>query len=393
MNTSITLVRPVSASLLWLLGSLAAIAPLSTDMYLPAFALIRADIGAAAGEIELSFSAYFIGMLIGMLCYGPVSDQFGRKRPLLFGLALYVLAGLAITQVHCLATLVVWRFVQGIGGCAGAVLTFAIIRDRCDLKQSARNLSLLVLIMGAAPVVAPLLGSWVIAVTGWRGIFWGLAVFGGLMFLGVWRVLDDPRPLHSGAGFAAVASEYRALLAEGRFMTFVSVQAVVMAAMFSYIIGSPLLLIDVHRITPEHFGYFFGANALGVMLAGYCNRLLLPRFTPLEILRAALLLPMVGGTLLVINAQLVDSTLWLLLPGLFLAVIAVGFVNPNASALAMAAQERRAGKAAAILNSATFGGGMLVGLLLNLCYTGTTAPVAWLIFACGLLAVYCGRWL
>lgn len=391
MNTLKTLVRPVSAALLWLLGSLAAIAPLSTDMYLPAFALIRTDLGAAPGDIELSFSAYFIGMLVGMLCYGPVSDHMGRKRPLLFGLALYVLAGLAISRVTGLDTLIAWRFVQGLGGCAGAVLTFAIIRDRCDLTQSARNLSLLVLIMGAAPVVAPLLGSWVIGVAGWRGIFYSLALLGGLLWLGVWRGLDDPRPVHGGAGLGAVLSEYRALLADGRFMTFVCVQALVMAGMFSYIIGSPLLLIEVHGISPAHFGYFFGANALGVMLAGQCNRLLLRRLEPVDILRRTLSLPLLGGTLLVIDAQLVHSSLWLLLPGLFLAVCAVGFVNPNASALAMAEQGRRAGKAAAILNSAVFGGGMLAGVMLNLAYNGTTAPVAWLIFACGLLAIYCGR--
>jgi DHA1 family bicyclomycin/chloramphenicol resistance-like MFS transporter len=136
-----------------LLGSLAAIAPLSTDMYLPAFGTIRQELGLAAGQVELSFSSY----LIGMLCYGPLSDLLGRKRPLLAGLALYVLAGAAITQVEHLAGLIGWRFLQGLAGCAGAVLIFAIIRDRCDMWQSAQNISLLILIMGAAPVIAPLL--------------------------------------------------------------------------------------------------------------------------------------------------------------------------------------------------------------------------------------------
>jgi len=157
LNHSASAVRPVPASLMVLLGSLAAIAPLSTDMYLPAFGTIRQELGLAAGQVELSFSSYFIGMLIGMLCYGPLSDLFGRKRPLLAGLALYVLAGAAITQVEHLAGLIGWRFLQGLAGCAGAVLTFAIIRDRCDMRQSAQNISLLILILGAAPVIAPLL--------------------------------------------------------------------------------------------------------------------------------------------------------------------------------------------------------------------------------------------
>lgn len=383
--------RPVSAPLLCLLGCLAAIAPLSTDMYLPAFALIRQDIGVAAGDVELSFSSYFIGMLVGMLCYGPVSDRIGRKRPLLFGLALYVLASVAITQVHSLAALVSWRFAQGLGGCAGAVLTFAIIRDRCDLAQSARNFTLLVLIMGAAPVLAPLLGGWVAAMAGWRSVFIGLTLFGAALFVHTCLVLDDPSHNRHGGGVLSVLQEYRELLGSSRFMTFVTVQALVMGAMFSYIIGSPLVLMEVHGIAPESFGYFFGANAIGVMFAGQINRSLLGRYSPVQILRPALLLPLLGGTLLVIDAQLLHSSLWLVLPGFFLAVCSVGFVNPNASALAMAEQGRRAGKASAILNGAVFGGGMLAGLLLNLCYTGTTAPVAWLIFSSALLAIYCGR--
>lgn len=377
---------------MFLLGSLAAIAPLSTDMYLPAFAIIRQDIGLAAGEVELSFSSYFIGMLIGMLCYGPLSDQVGRRQPLLIGLGLYVVASAAITQVDGLSGLVCWRFLQGLGGCAGAVLTFAIIRDRCDLSQSAQNISTLILIMGAAPIMAPLLGGWLMALAGWRSVFTALTLFGVLLFVYAFVVLEEP-PMarHAGGGMRAVLSEYFELLKASQFMTFVLIQALVMGGMFSYIIGSPFVLMDVHGIAPGAFGYFFGANAMGVMVAGQLNRALLKRFTPVEILGKALWLPFFGGTLLVIDAHLPASSLWLVLPGFFIAVCSVGLVNPNASALAMAEQGHRAGKASAILNGAIFAGGMLAGLLLNLCYTGTTAPVAWLIYFSALLAVFVGR--
>lgn len=392
MNTTTTALRPVSLPLLFLLGSLAAIAPLSTDMYLPAFSLIRQDIGLAAGEVELSFSSYFIGMLIGMLCYGPVSDRVGRKQPLLVGLGLYILASAAITQIDGLSGLVFWRFLQGLGGCAGAVLTFAIIRDRCDLAQSAQNISLLILIMGAAPILAPLLGGWIMLLAGWRSVFVALTLFGVLLFIYAFVVLDDPSVAgHGAGGIRAVVHEYLDLLKSSQFMTFVSIQALVMGGMFSYIIGSPFVLMDIHGIAPSAFGYFFGANAIGVMMAGQINRALLKRFTPLEVLRRALWLPFLGGTLLLIDAYLPASSLWLVLPGFFISVCSVGFVNPNASALAMADQGRRAGKASAILNGAIFGGGMLAGLLLNLCYTGTTAPVAWLIYFSALLALFVGR--
>lgn len=184
--------------------------------------------------------------------------------------------------------------------------------------------------------------------------------------------------------------EYRDLLKSGNYMTFVLIQALVMGCMFSYIIASPFVLMDIHGITPVAFGYVFGANAIGVMIAGQFNRALLKRFAPVEILRSALWLPLLGGTLLVIDAQLAESTLWFVLPGFFLAVSSVGFVNPNASALAMADQGRRAGKASAILNGAIFGFGMLAGLLLNLCYTGTTETVAWLMFGCAMLTLCVG---
>jgi len=392
LNSTTTALRPVPLPLLFLLGSLAAIAPLSTDMYLPAFSMIRQEIGLAAGEVELSFSSYFIGMLIGMLCYGPVSDWIGRKRPLLVGLGLYVVASAAITQVDGLTELVFWRFLQGLGGCAGAVLTFAIIRDRCDLSQSAQNISLLILIMGAAPILAPLLGGWVMELSGWRNVFTVLTLFGVALFIYAFVVLDEPPTDRSvGGGIRAVLGEYADLLKSRHFMTLVLIQALVMGCMFSYIIGSPFVLMDIHGIAPSAFGYFFGFNAIGVMVAGQLNRVLLKRFAPITILRTALWLPLIGGILLVIDAQLVASSLWLVLPAFFVAVCSVGFVNPNASALAMADQGRRAGKASAILNGAIFGGGMLAGLLLNLCYTGTTAPVAWLICFSALLALFVGR--
>ena len=168
-------------------------------------------------------------------------------------------------------------------------------------------------------------------------------------------VLDaPPTDRRIGGGIRAVLSEYANLLKSRHFMTLVLIQALVMGCMFSYIIGSPFVLMDVHGIAPSAFGYFFGANAVGVMVMGQINRALLKRFAPIMVLRTALWLPLIGGTLLMIDAFLVVSSLWLVLPGFFLAVCSVGFVNPNASALAMADQGHRAGKASAILNEAAW---------------------------------------
>lgn len=389
--TTTTLAKPVSVPLLILLGSLAAIAPLSTDMYLPAFSLIRDDLGLAAGDVELSFASYFVGMLIGMLCYGPLSDAVGRKRPLLFGLGLYALAGFAITLSEGLSGLVFWRFIQGLGGCAGAVLTFAIIRDRCDMQQSAQTLSLMILIMGAAPVIAPLLGSLTLNLGDWRSIFGVLTVFGVVCFAYALLILQDIPARDHEAVHGSTLREYLDLLGSGRFMVFVLVQAFVMGAMFAYIVGSPMVLLDIHGIAPEHFGLFFGANAIGVMIAGQLNRKLLQQHAPQALLKVGLWLPLAGGLLLIIDSLLPASSLWLVVPGFFIAVFSVGLVNPNATALAMRDQARRAGKASAIHNSFTFGLGMLAGVLINLLHDGSTAPVAWLITVFGMLALLVGR--
>lgn len=386
-----TLTKPVSGPLLILLGSLAAIAPLSTDMYLPAFSLIREDLGLAAGDVELSFASYFVGMLIGMLCYGPLSDSFGRKRPLLFGLGLYALAGFAITLSEGLSELVFWRFVQGLGGCAGAVLTFAIIRDRCNMQQSAQTLSMMILIMGAAPVIAPLLGSLTLNLADWRSIFGVLTVFGVSCFAYALLILQDIPARDHETGQGSALREYLDLLGCGRFMVFVLVQAFVMGAMFAYIVGSPMVLLDIHGIAPEYFGLFFGANAIGVMFAGQLNRKLLQEHAPQSMLKAGLWLPLAGGLLLIIDSLLPASSLWLVVPGFFISVFSVGLVNPNATALAMRDQARRAGKASAIHNSFTFGLGMLAGVLINLLHDGSTAPVAWLITVSGILALLVGR--
>jgi DHA1 family bicyclomycin/chloramphenicol resistance-like MFS transporter len=372
----------VNRMLLILLGSLTAVAPMSTDMYLPAFPEISSELLLAPGDVELTFSTYFIGMMVGMLCYGPISDRFGRKPPLIFGLTLYVLSAIAVAFSASLAEMAGWRFLQGLGGSAGAVMTIAIVRDLCAPREGARVMSLITLVMGGAPILAPLVGGLVLGFTRWQWIFGVLAGFGVLCLAGVALVLREPliqRTRH--LQLKPVICGYLELLRCRSFMGFVLCQAFTTGAMFAYIVGSPFVLMEIHGVAPASFGLFFGANAIGLVLASQINRLLLRRYTPLAILRAAQILPLIGATLLLANAFRDTSTFGLLLPGFFLVVSSVGLVGPNATAMALAEQAHRAGLASALHTTVNFGMGMCAGMLISILHDGTALPIALVIGA------------
>ena len=377
--------------LLLLLGTLTAIAPMSTDMYLPAFPSIQTALGLAPGEVELSFSAYFVGMLLGMLCYGPVSDRFGRRPPLLFGLSLYTLASLLLADSDSLAELIGWRFVQGLGGCAGAVLAVAIVRDRCTPQQTGRVMSLITLVMGVAPVFAPLAGGLVLELWGWHAIFVVLAGFGAFCLLGLLTVLDESLVQRSARlALQPVLAGYGALLLDRRFIGYSLCQACTTGAMFAYIVGSPFVLIELHGVSAQRFGLFFGFNAVGLVLASQLVRLLLRCYSPQQLLPRVLWVPLLAGSLLMFNQVLGVAGLWLILPAFFVLVSSVGLVGPNATALAMAEQGARAGQASALHVSLTFGMGMLAGLLVSWLHDGSLLPLALVVFGfniAGLLAL------
>lgn len=378
------------ASWLILLGALTAIAPLSTDMYLPAFPAITQALQLAPGGAELSFASYFVGVLIGTLCYGPLSDRFGRKLPLYFGLLLYSLASLSIVQAGSLESLVGWRFLQGLGGCTGTVLTTAIVRDRCAPQDSARVLSLIMLVMGAAPILAPLGGGVLLGLWGWQSIFLLLAGFGLICLLAVHFLLDETltseraQPLHPGR----VLRRYGRLFSDRQFLGYLLSQAFAAGAMFAYIVGSPFVLLDLHGIAPSHFGYFFGLNGIGLIGASQLNRRLLRHYASATLLRHSLWVPLFAG-LLLLGAELGGfRSLPLLMLAFFMLVASIGLINPNASAMAMASQGENAGVAAALLGATTFGMGMLGGAFIGLFHDGSGLPLALAISTLG-----AGAWL
>jgi len=372
-----------------ILGTLSAFGPLSIDMYLPSFQAISRDLAASEAQVQLTLAVFFGGLGLGQAFYGPISDRYGRMRPLCFGLSLFVLASAACALARSIEGLVAWRFVQSIGGCAGIVIARAVVRDRFDERESARVFSLLMLVMGLAPILAPLAGGQILVLFGWRAIFWTLAAFGLLCLAAVLFVLRESLPPERRApgGTGDALRTYARLLRDRAFMRYNLSGALVISGMFAYIFGSPFVFMQIHGVRPDHYGWLFGLNALGLIIASQLNRALLGRAAGARILSGALVVTALAGVVLLAAAWAGSAGLPGLLLPLFVYISSLGFVLPNVIAAALASQGRNAGSAAALLGTVQFGAGAVVGMLLGALGNGTAVPMAGLIAACGLSAL------
>ena len=238
-------------------------------MYLPAFTAIEGDLAAPAGSAELTLAGFFIGMACGQLLWGPLSDRFGRKPPLYAGLALFALATLGCALSEDITALTIWRLLQALGGSAGMVIARAVVRDRCSARESARAFSTLILVMGLAPILAPIIGGWVAIGVGWRAIFLLLLAFALACLVAIHLGLPESHAIHHEPPLNArrITGDYASLFASRAFLGYTLSGGLAMAGMFAYIAGSPFVLIQLGGIAPQHFGWAFGINALGFVAA------------------------------------------------------------------------------------------------------------------------------
>ncbi|MEW9905033.1 multidrug effflux MFS transporter [Pseudomonas putida] len=371
-----------------ILGALSAFGPLAIDFYLPAFPAMAQAFGTDEKHVQTTLAAYFLGLSLGQLAYGPVADRFGRRAPLLFGITLFTLASLACAYAPNLETLVLARFVQALGGCAGMVLSRAIVSDKCDPVASAKVFSQLMLVMGLAPILAPMLGGVLVNVSGWQSIFLALSLFSAACLLAVSLGLpeslppDVPRQPLSGA-----LRQYLRLLGDRVFLGHALTGGVAIAGMFAYIAGSPFVFIKLYGVPAEHYGWLFGTNAAGFILMAQVNARLLAKRGPAFLLARAVWLYLLAGLALLCVAALRPESLWPLLVPLFLCIASLGCIIPNASACAMSGQGARAGSASALMGCAQFsvaaGAAALVGVL----HDGSAVPMALVISLCGVLVV------
>ena len=255
-----------------ILGALSAFGPLAIDFYLPGFPAMATAFGTDETQIQLTLAVYFLGLSIGQLIYGPIADRFGRRIPLLVGVALFTVASLACALAPSLEWLIGARFVQALGGCAGMVLSRAIVSDKCDAVGSAKVFSQLMLVMGLAPILAPMLGGFLVNLHGWQSIFIVLTGFSALAALAVALGLPESLPANvPRQPLSGALRQYGRLLKDREFLGHALTGGIAMAGMFAYIAGSPFVFIKLYGVPAEHYGWLFGSNAAGFILVAQLN--------------------------------------------------------------------------------------------------------------------------
>lgn len=370
-----------------MLGLITAIGPLSLDMYLPAFPALAADLRVSDAQVRLSLTACLVGLAVGQLVCGPLSDRWGRRRPLIVGVGAYAVFSFLCALAPNAPVLAGVRLAEGIAGGMGVVVARAIVRDLYSGVAAAKFFSQLILIFGVAPIAAPSLGSAVLRFTSWHGVFVALGVIATLLLaLIVWRMPETlPPDRRSQGGLADTARTARALCTDRIYLGYAFAQAAAFAALFSYISGSSFVLQDGYGVSPTVFSLLFGLNACGLIVLGQVNGRLLDRFAPRRLLLAGLAAQVAAGALTLTAALL--GNLPTLLAGLFVLVGTIGMVNPNATALALDRHPERAGTAAALLGGFQAVIAALASPLMSLGDPGRGTPMALAIVGSALVAL------
>jgi len=367
-----------SVRLVVILGAVSAFAPLSIDMYLPAFAAIARDFGAPAESVQLTVSAFFIGLAAGQFFYGPLSDHFGRKPPLIAGIVLYTLASLGCALAPNIHTLITMRTLQAFGGCAGVIIAMAMVRDLFEPQAGARVLSRLVLVIGVAPIVAPTVGGWIAEVANWRAIFWILAAIGVACLLAMTR-LPETRPARDGRpplALRLLLRDYATLLREPQFLGYAAAVSFAHASLLAYVTAAPFLLIQLYGVPTREFGLLFAVNAIGLVLTAQWNAHLLKSHSADRLLAVTNLLPPILGVLLIAVTATQAGGVVGIMTVLFIYLCTLSIIRPNATACALAGHPERAGTASSLIGCLQFLLATLAGGLMSLIHDGTGKPMA-----------------
>ncbi|WP_435055703.1 multidrug effflux MFS transporter [Micromonospora aurantiaca (nom. illeg.)] len=363
-------------TLLVLLGTLTAIGPLSLDMYLPAFPAMTRDLGADQAGIQLSLTTCLIGLALGQLVTGPLSDRWGRRRPVLVGVVAYTVLALACAAAPNAPLLAAARFAQGVAGGMGVVVARAVVRDLYSGRDAAKYFSRLTLVFGVAPVAAPGVGSLVLRFGSWRAVFVTLAVIGAVLAVAVALRLPETLPAErrSTGGLGGTVRTMRSLLADRVYLGYALTQGFAFAGLFAYISGSSFVFQDVFGVSAAVFSVIFGVNALALVAVGQANARLLDRFTPRRLLVTTLVVGVVTAVGVLTGA--LAGSLAVTAVALFAFVGSLGMVMPNSTALALDAHARHAGTAAALMGGIQSVVGALAAPLVGLGGEGSALPMA-----------------
>ncbi|MDR2462343.1 MAG: multidrug effflux MFS transporter [Verrucomicrobiales bacterium] len=375
-------------ALAWTLACLSAFGPLATDMYLPAFPGIAGEFSVSIGAIQLTLAVFLLGLAAGQLLWGTLSDHTGRRLPLLAGCALFAVMAAWGAAAASVSALMVARFFMGLGASAGVVVTRAIVRDLFEEREAANCYSLMMIVGGIAPIVAPFLGSMLLTHGGWRGIFWALTGFGALcVALALWQVEETlPHGQRMRGRICGMFQGYGKILMDRRFLGPALAMGCASGLLFTYIAESPFIFIEFFGVPTAYFGFLFATNAVGLYLGGRCNAWLLQRFTAEWLLRKALWFGVGTAALLVTCAWSGRGGLPVFFTLLFINLSSLGIIFPNATALTMQPFAAVAGSASALLGIFQFILGAVGGALVSVFHNGTALPLAAQIACYALLA-------
>jgi drug resistance transporter, Bcr/CflA subfamily len=365
-------------SLILILGSLTALGPFSIDMYLPAFSKMAIALDTTVANISLSLSSYFVGISVGQLFYGPLLDRFGRKKPLYVGLSIYLLSTLGCMLAHNIETLIVLRFFQAIGGCAAGVTAMSMVRDLFTARESAKIYSMLMLVLAISPLAAPTFGGFLAASLGWQWVFAALAVIGASILTVAWRYLPEThRPdVTQSLRPLPILRDYYTILRHPQFYTYVLAGAVAFSGLFVYVAGSPIIFMEIFKVSEQVYGSIFAFLAVGMIGASQVNVFLLRRFGNEQILRGALIGLNCAGVLFFVGAYLDWYGMYGTIAILFCFLACIGLSNPNGAAMALAPFAKDAGKAAALMGSFQMGMGALASIVVGISNAQQIFPIA-----------------
>jgi MFS transporter, DHA1 family, multidrug resistance protein len=377
-----------SGRLAGILGLLAAFGPLSIDMYLPAFPEIGESLGGGMQGVQLTLAAYFIGMALGQLLHGPLSDRLGRRRPLFAGLVVYILASAACALATSMDALIALRLLQALAGCAGMVISRAVVRDVSDKLDPVRLMGRLMLVMGVAPILAPLLGGYVAAWFGWRSIFWFLALVGLTALLLCIFLLPEtlPEERRRRVSFLEVLRGYAGLLGNGHFMGVALASGFAISGMFAYIAGSPFVFITLNGVAPAHYGWLFGGAAAGFVAVSQVSARLATRFGREQLFNMTIGAVAASGLALVALTAL-GGPFAAQYAMIFLYVSLLGIALPVGTVISITPFPHMAGTASALLGTLQFGMGAVAGAVLSVLHDGTSLPMSLTIGLAGAAAL------
>ncbi len=370
------------------LGMLSAIGPFSIDMYLPGFPAIAADLNTTVAHVALSLSSFFVGISFGQFLYGPLLDRYGRKKPLYFGLVLYLIASLGCALVVTADQLIVLRLLQALGGCAGMVASRAMVRDLFPVEESAKVFSLLMLVIGVSPIIAPTLGGFITATIGWKYIFVVLSVMVSLVLLAVRFALPETRQSDPTLSLKppVIIRGFLAVLKNPQFYVYGFTGAIASAGLYAYIAGSPYVFMEIFKVTDQQYGWIFALIAMGLIASSQINSVLLRNYSSAQIVKVALLCQTITGVALFfftfVGLLEVFSTIFLI----FIFLCCQGFTFPNTSALSLAPFSKNAGSASALLGGIQMSIGAITSALVSLLANHTALPMTGVMAGCALVS-------